>query len=222
MFYCFECIDKCPFGPRFANFLPTWLQVLDDSRSVPFRLKRINQFCSGSCSPEASMATKHLPIRCFCSVNVATLGQISPETATVLQLLLSGFVAFYRILPIMQRHALKSSRRRTQRSVAYHACRYRPRSWKHFYRSAWPVRLRLQSNGCVYCSLWLRTRQSIYQTRSVPNATLFQRVICWLSGGLGYAFDRTRGHPGEGPQQRDKENVWMKMRRVCVRVCVCV
>jgi hypothetical protein len=176
----------------------------------------LNTLCSGSCLLDSEVAMtlpRQLPIHGFCSVIVLMLGQILPETATLFQLLLCGFAAFYRILPIMQPRAIKRERRRKQRSVAYHACRYRPCGWQHFYRSAWPIRLRLQSDGCVYCSLWLRTLECTRESRSVvPTATtLFERVIRWFSDGLGYLFDRTRGHPGEGPHEHDN---------VCVRVCV--
>ena len=166
-----------------------------------------------------------LRLRCVCSVMFATVCQISPETATLFQLLLYCFVAFCSILPVLpQWHAIKTKRRK-QRSVAQHACQYRPRGWQHLYRSAWPVRLRLQSDGCVYCSIWLRTSTLFRTSSSLPSTTtttLFQRIICWLSGGLAYVYDRTLGHPGEGPQEHDKENVRVKMSvRVCVRVFVC-
>jgi hypothetical protein len=154
---------------------------------------------------------RRLPIH-YCRVIVATLGQISPEIATVFHLLLCGLAAFYAILPIMRQRKLE--RRQKQRTVACHVCRYRPRRWQHFYRSAWPIRLRLQSDGWVYCSLWRRTTTLFSMSPSLPAAkSLFQHVICWLSGGLGYIFDRTRGHPGEGPQENTN---------VCVCVCVCV
>jgi hypothetical protein len=93
------------------------------------------------------MHHKQLPIH-FYHVIVATLGQISPETATLFQLVICGFVSFYRILPIC-RNSTQSNpngRRRKQRSVTFHACQYRPRHWQHFYRSTWPIRLRLQND----------------------------------------------------------------------------
>jgi hypothetical protein len=96
------------------------------------------------------------------------------------------------------------------------------------YRSAWPLRLRLQSEACIYCPLWVRTRAlfgCLPRTRTSPTArkSLFHRVTRWLSFCLGYLFDRTLGYPGEGPQEHDKENLRVKMRvHVCVlRVFVC-
>jgi hypothetical protein len=171
--------------------------------------------------------TLNLPRRLprFCPVIAAILGQISPETELLFQLLLYGFVAFSRILAIMITPAPGSanpaSRRRKQPSFAFHACRHRPRGWQHFYRSAWPIRLRLQTGSCVYCSLWLRTSTLFRMCSSLPTTTttLFQRVMSWLSGGLACLFDRTRGHPGEGPQEHDNENVRVNMRVVCVFVC---
>jgi hypothetical protein len=165
---------------------------------------------------------RRLPRFCFIAV------QISPEIEVLFQLLLFGLVAFCRILPVLPQwhHDGIKTKRRTQRSVAYHACQYRPRGWQHLYRSAWPLRLRLQSDCCFYCSLWLRTSTLLCVYSSLPTttpATLFQRTICWLSDGLACLFDRTLGHPGEGPQERDRENERVKMRvLVCVRVFVCV
>jgi hypothetical protein len=166
------------------------------------------------------MHHKQLPIH-FYHVIVATLGQISPETATLFQLVICGFVSFYRILPIC-RNSTQSNpngRRRKQRSVTFHACQYRPRHWQHFYRSTWPIRLRLQNDGCVYCSIWLRTTTFFCIRPSLPTTTLCQRVICWLSDGLGYKFDRTRGHPGEGPHENENVCVWCGCVRVYAWIC---
>lgn len=104
---------------------------------------------------------KQLPIH-LCHVIVATLGQISPETATVFQLLQCSFVTFWSwvILPILvQKTFTRGDRRRKRRVLAYHASA-RTLSWRRFYRSAWPIRLRLQTD--VPYSLWLRSTIAIF------------------------------------------------------------
>jgi hypothetical protein len=157
----------------------------------------------------------------FCGVVVATLGQISPEMATVFQLLQYSFAAFcgWVLLTIRMRipkaNNFKRATFRKRQVLAHHACRYRPLGWQRFYRSAWPLRLRLQHDGCVYCALWLRT---------TTGTSHFQRVIRWQSDGLGYLFDRTRGHPGEGPEDENVrvDVMWMWCVCVFVFVCLCV
>src|SRR5262249_52088078 len=74
---------------------------------------------------------KQLPIH-LCHVIVATLGQISPETATVFQLLQCSFVTFWSwvILPILVQKTFKrEGRRRKRRVLAYHASA-RTFSWR--------------------------------------------------------------------------------------------
>ena len=145
---------------------------------------------------------------------------VSPELAVCYQTLLICSGRMLGRLLIAIRHSHKRVKFRSLKRlqlVVRHCCPHRPLRWRRFFHSAWPIRVRLQSDGCVYCSLWVRTTTLVVfcdLPRALQTRTSFQRLTTWLSGGLGYNFDRTRGHPGEGPVEN--ENV----RVVCARVSV--
>lgn len=68
------------------------------------------------------MHHKQLPIH-FYHVIVATLGQISPETATLFQLVICGFVSFYRIFAdLPQQHAIKPERSTSKATFCHFSC----------------------------------------------------------------------------------------------------
>jgi hypothetical protein len=133
---------------------------------------------------------------------LAVLGQISPEISAILDAIAFGVGAVGRSL--LTGLAPSGSRLRPikhkWRSVACHECGFRPLCWRRFYRTSWPIRLRFQTRSCIFCVI---QKGAASLLRKCPieqhRASHFQRVVHWLSG-LGYEFDRTRGHPGEGPQ----------------------